>query len=218
MKKMIMVLLVLSLAILATTAVLAAEPSDAQVTNEADLGEYVFSSTDADVTVDSGNITYADLNTNLSTYRWAGLLGNVSGNVVLADSSDNYMFNWASAGLLVYASTAAAPVWSTLADVTVANMPAFLTGTSSDNYTETFTGASESIGSNMFTISSDFATTQSTGATVWKTYSLWDTTNLVWAGKVVDDGTSYSGTTVDYQMILPSDDTATTYNLWVELE
>ncbi len=218
--KTMMVALIVTL--VSMYAVYAAEPGGATVTSSQDLGEFSAGSAGT-VSIEAGNVTQANLEANMSTYRWSGLLGNVSGSIQLGDGSSNVLFTWTGSGRLVYASEAS-PTWGSLADASQANVEGVYThlATGSDNYSLTFTGGSESIGSGIFTLSSDFATTLSSGATTWKTYSLWDTTNVVFAGRVESAGTSYSGTTVDYQMIIPEDGTAgdttaTTWNLYAEL-
>lgn len=221
MKKIMTIILTIFVGILIVGMVSAA-PSEADISGVSDLGTYTMTSADT-ASVLAGHVHTADVNSNMSTARWAGLLGNVTGNIILGDGSNDTLFSWANAGgNLVYASTAADPVWASIADATNSDMPTFLTGGSdSDNYASTFVGGSENIGSNLYTLSSDYATTLS-AASVWKTYSLKSGSDLIWAGKVVEDGTSYSGSTVDYQMIIPEDGTAgdttaTAYNLWVEL-
>ncbi len=221
-RNMFLVFGIAAMLLLSVWSVAAATPGEADISNVADKGEYLKTSADS-VNLEAGNITYADVETNMSTYRWAGLFGNVSGNIVLGDSSNNVMYQWTAQGKMVYASTAASVTWTSLADATATDMPAYLTGAYADNYSQTFTGSSENIGSNIFTtITSDYA--QTNGGSGWKTYSLWDTTNLVWAGPVVAGGqNAYDGATkAQYQIILPEDGTAgdTTvqaYNLWVEL-
>jgi len=213
--------------VLGAASVLAAEPGEAAVSNQANLGEYLQTVADT-VTVEAGNITYADVDTNMSTYRWAGITGNVTGNIVLGDASNNKMFQWTAAGLLVYASQGATITWSSLADANEAAVTGtytYLATGKSDAYDTTFTGAAESIGSNIFTaLTSDYAQTYNNAETpTWKTYSLTDGSEFVFAGLVSAAGTNFAGTTVDYQMIVPEDGTAgdlttQTYNLWVELE
>ena len=223
MKQKIQALLVILFIAASAFLVSATEPGEADINNQADLGEYLYTSTDI-ATLESGNITYADLDSDMSTYRWAGLLGNVTGDIVLGDGNENTLYSWTGAGKMVYASTASSIVWTSLVDATVGDMPSYLTGGSDvDRYAATF-GGSENIGSGIFTsLTSDFATTfNSTGASAWKTYSLKEGTNLVWAGLVSEDGDSFHNKAVDYQMILPENgtdgETATqAYNLWIEL-
>ena len=201
----------------------AAEPSGATVSGETDLGEFNAQAAGA-VSVEAGNVTQADLDTNQSTFRWVGLLGNVSGNIILGDNNNVSLYTWVAEGNLVYASVGTVN-WANLAtatsgDVTANN--AYL-ATGSDNYDATFIGASEDIGSNIFTINANFSSTASNGGTDWKTYALDDgSANSVFAGKVNAGNQDYAGAAADYQMIIPEDGTAgntlaTSYNLWVEL-
>ena len=222
MKQKLQALLIMFVIIAGALVVSATEPGEADISNAADRGEAIFTSEDT-VNVEAGNIQYADVVSEMSTYRWAGLLGNVTGNIILGDSDENELYSWTGAGKMVYASEASSITWTLLADAAVGQMPAYITGGSdSDNYATTFAG-DDVIGSGIFTISSDFTSTfNSTGTGVWKTYSLWDTANIVWAGLVDEDGDSYKGDIVDYQMILPEDGTGGTtavqaYNLWIEL-
>lgn len=215
-------ILIASILILVPAAY-AAVPGGATVVDEVDLGRLPVSPP-GNVSVVAGNITIANLDVQQSTFRWVGLLGNVSGSIALGDSDSNTMYDWTAQGNIVFASSSPTVDWSSLEDANETNVVAlapFIGGSINDAYNETFTGTPESIDSAIFTITSAFATTNSAGATVWKTYSLWDETSLVWAGKVVVNGTSYRNTEVDYQMIIPEDGTGgsstpTTYYLWVE--
>ena len=225
MKKILTIIAFIAIGLLLVGYATAATPGDAAVSSSANRGEYSMSSSDT-VSVEAGNITYAALASNMSTYRWAGLLGSVSGNIILGDSGNHQLFNWSASAVEVYASTASSITWSSLADATnsdMATLASYLTS-GSDNYSATFTGGVQGIGSNIFSsLTSDYATTLSTGATTWQTYSLKSGSDLVWAGKVVSDGTGFDGSLYDYQMILPEDGTAgntaaTSYNLWVELQ
>jgi hypothetical protein len=214
---------ILTICLFAVTVTATDQPSGATV-DSTDEGEYT-DGTAGTVDVTSGHIYRTELDTNMSTYRWGALYGNVTGTIVLGDDDDDRLFEWTAAGRLVYASEDGTPSWATLADATVTDMSAYMEGAFTDNYTTTFDEASENIGSGIFeALSSDFAYTyNNAGVDTWKTYSLKDgEDDLVWAGRVSEDGTSYKNTVADYQMIVPEDgtdgdETATTYNLWVEL-
>ncbi len=226
MRRGVLVLVAMFALVLGSTLVAAqAVPGGADVASEVDRGAFTVPAPGS-ATVQSGNITLIEIESNASTYRWAGLIGNVSGNIVLGDSNNYQMYTWTGEGRMVYASTAGAITWSALEDETgpdVISSLAYL-GLGADNYSATFNQAAENIGSGIFsTLTSDFAYTRnSAGVGTWKTYSLTDTTNFVWAGRVIEAGDSYAGDTVDFQMIIPEDGTggdavSTTYNLWVEL-
>jgi hypothetical protein len=220
MKKLSIMILAIALVVITSTLALAI-PGESNVTSSSTADTYEFSATTSSTDVQAGNITTANLETNMSTYRWAGLLGTVSGNLILGDSLNEILFSWNAKGQAVYASEAGTIDWSALAPAGNGDMPVYLT-TGSDEYDETF-NALETYQTGLFDIAGvNYATTQSSGASVWKTYSLLSGTDLVWAGLIVENGDAYDGSTVDYQMIVPEDGTElntvlTTYNLWVEL-
>ena len=172
-----------------------------------------------------------DLSSDVSTVRWAGIAGDLSGNIMLGDSSEDTMFEWTAEGLLVYAAESNNINWGALVDASQAQVEGVYThittaNAPNDNYGATYTGGVEDIGSNIFSITSDHALTEDGGdVSAWKTYSLWDTTTIVFAGLARTTGgeTDYAGNAAEYQMILPEDNTASdpgpsTFNLWIELE
>ncbi|MFP4195427.1 MAG: hypothetical protein ACLFSN_01545 [Candidatus Woesearchaeota archaeon] len=226
-----MMIVITSLFVVMATgiALAATEPQGAENTDLVDEGTYDFG-TNGTADVTDGHVYYSDLNTNMSSIKWAGLYGNVSGNIVLSDDDQDVLFNWAANGRLVYATTAAHPDWSSVSDAdesAVLSDFSHLDTPDADNYSATFTGEIEDIDSALYdTVESDYAITYDSSETgIWKTYSLQDAANnIVFAGRVHEGGNeSYKGTTVDYQMILPEDgtggdDTATTYTLFAELQ
>ncbi len=221
MKKLFFVLALLVL--VGLPFVRAATPGGADMSDNADRGAYAGASAGT-MDVTSGHIYFANVTGVQNTYRWVGLYGNVSGVITLADSSGNYFYNWTGAkGVLVYASTGSSITWSSLADADSTDMDSWLEGSFTDSYSNTFSGT-ENIGSQIFTsLTSDYAAPYPT-ASGWRTYSLTDGTNLVWAGKVLSSAaTTYDGTTADFEMLIPEngtagDETATTYYFWVELQ
>ncbi len=207
---------------------LAALPEGANIESETDQGEFPGVTAES-IDVADGHVYNTDLNTTMSTYRWSGIYGNVSGNIVLSDDDSDVLYDWSAKGRLVYASEST-PDWTTLTDATESDVIAeysHIGNADSDNYSTTFTGSSESVDSGIFpSLTSDYAQTYDNETTAtWKTYSLRDNSfNIVFAGLVQQGGApSYKGSIVDYQMIVPedgteADDTATTYNLYAELQ
>jgi hypothetical protein len=216
--------ILLSISILFAAFALAAVPNGAQIAGVTDKGRFPVPPP-SNISLTAGNITRVTLEANMSTFRWVGLYGNASGTFQLGDSSGNALHSWGNAkGRIVYLCKAN-PTWASLADANIAQVTAdfaFIGGSAADNYTNTFVGASENIGSGIFSLSSDYATTLSGGATTWKTYSLTDGTNIIFTGRVSEDGTAYNGDTADYQMIIPEDgtggdETATQWKIFLEL-
>ncbi|MBN1645470.1 hypothetical protein JW868_00350 [Candidatus Woesearchaeota archaeon] len=226
-EKTAMLLVILSLFLLYVGNAMAVEPGGATVTTAVDHGEYNI--TDAgSINVEAGNISTTNLTVNVSTYRWVGVFGEVSGNIVLGDEDRNEMYVWTAAGEMVYACNESSVTWTSLADAdataVTANFTWLATAGDADNYTNTFNNTAENIGSGIFsTLTSDYALTLQAGAgDYWKTYSLTDGASIVFATPVQEDQNAYRAETADYQMILPEngdggDTTADTYYFWVEL-
>ncbi len=184
------------------------------------------SNTAGTTAVQAGNVTEVNVSGTAITTRWSGFYGNISAGLVLSDAANNKFYEWTVTdvtGSVVYASNATVSDWSTtnIVAATVADMPAFLTGTTADNYTntynlqETFTSATYSIAS------TNYVATYSNGvAGNLKSYSLKATTEnaLIWAGKALDNEVAFNGGQVDYQILVPVDGTtSTTYNFYLEL-
>ncbi|MBN1645469.1 hypothetical protein JW868_00345 [Candidatus Woesearchaeota archaeon] len=218
--------LIIILLVLNSFGIFAAEPGAVVVASQADFGEYPNQSI-GNVTVEAGNITGANLSTNVTTYRWVGVIGDVTGFIVLGDDDANTMYEWTALGNLVYMSTSSTIMWASLADANTSEVVSnfsYLSGDYADNYSLTFTGTAQNIGSGIFsTISSDFANT-----TAWNesyeylTYSLTDGTYIVFAGKVFENGVNFRNETADYQVILPENGTggetaSDEYFVWVEM-
>lgn len=215
--------------VLAAGAASALTPNGATVGANGDNGQYQNIAAGS-VNIDAGNITYADLAVNTSTLKWAGVYGNTSGNIILGDSSGNRLYVWTAEGNLVYFTSAAVVDWSTIADANGtwvdSKYPFLSSANTSDTYANTFTGSNESIGSQIFTtLHSDYASTLSSGANTWKTYSLKvdSGATAVFAGKVNAAATAYNGQKADYQVIIPENGTGTgdgvptAWDVYVEL-
>ena len=223
MGKLYTIILSVLLSCLFISSVYAAQPGGATITNSGSVGFFPTPTGDS-VDLQSGVIYSANLSTEQATFRWVGLFGNVSGTIILGDADADIFYSWNAKGNLVYASDEANPDWTSVSDASlgdvISSYPYLNQG--SDNYNVTFVGVSESIGSQIFSVSSDYATTYTGLSTTWKTYSLKDGADIIFVGKIVEDGVAYDGSVADFQMIIPEDGvngdaSLTTYNLWVEL-
>lgn len=222
MKKIFFVFALLVL--LALPMARAAQPG-AAATTSADKGSYAGGTAET-VDVISGHVYSNNLDATQGTYKWVGMYGNVTGTIVLEDTSGKQFFNWTGAkGLLVYASNETVN-WTSLSgasesEVTTA-YPFLASGT--DDYANTFGTTSENIGSLIYPSATSVYATPFPTASHFKTYALKDGSgNIVWGGKVLSAAnTTYDGSTADFEMLLPedgtsNDNTVTTYNFWVEL-
>ncbi|MCD4740220.1 hypothetical protein K8R43_03450 [archaeon] len=221
MKKLLVSLVLAAMLVVGIQFAAAAVPGGATVTS-------VANATDDDgpavgtFAVQSGYIHDVNLSTEAQTFKWAGLVGDVSGTIYLNDSSENTLFSWAGAeGAFVYAANDTV-AWASLSAANVSRMPSYLTTAAADRWANTYTGSS--------TFSSNYIGTVLTVPSVvvnstWTCYSLLEDVDddLVWAVNVDEGGAvGYNGTTYDYQLLIPEDgtlgNTATqTYHIYVEL-
>ena len=113
LRKLVFLSLVMT-AFLATFAI-AVQPFGAQVTEEA-TSRAQMDAAENDSAL-AGNVTELTIFGYSVTQTWQGYFGNVSGTVMLADSSDNVMYNWslASPEGEVYATTIGTVNWTGIA-------------------------------------------------------------------------------------------------------
>ncbi len=216
--------------LMALPVAMAAEPGAGEVNEVTTKGPWTYSPTDQTVSVTGGEITVANLTTEQSTYHWAGIYGNVTGKLILGSGSDK-MYEWTGKGVYVYLNKNSSVVWTSLTNATCSDVEGaygFLTGASDDcahtfKTTRNFNSHIISLGSGNNNILAAL-TYSAGGVTEWYTLALKDTSenDIVFAGEVVEDGTTYDGEEADYQVIVPENEesgsTGTTdYYVWIEL-
>lgn len=225
MEKKLM-LVFLTLAMLAAVPVMAIPDAS---TNTAGTQETANQTVATNVSVDGGYINTLDLAVESQTNRWQGFYGEVSGKITLEAADGNKMFQWVWQNTdsgEVYASEAPSVTWASMAAGNVANVPYVneATTTKSDSAADTFTisGNSWVVGDRTVSEVKNVKTYDSTGAGTFEEGLLYDGTNYVFVSKLynnADDFDSATGTTSDFQMIVPTPeaDTTTSYYFWVEL-
>ncbi|MGM5480849.1 MAG: hypothetical protein ACQESE_00395 [Nanobdellota archaeon] len=199
-----------------------AAPGGASTTEGASEQATGTSSTTVDT--EGGNVTYVDVSGTSITGRWAGFFGNISGNIMLGDSSDNQFFQWTVSdltGAVVYAANTTVTDWTQANFDPASNavMPSYVQGSLTDNFTNTFTASEEFSSSSLTVADVPFATTwNSTGVGNLKTYALQSIADnaLVFGGLAVDDTDGFNGNSVDYQILVPAE-TTTSYSFYLEL-
>ena len=176
-------------------------------------------------TIINGGTSYDNLSLLSSTKRWAAFYGNVSGSLVLGDSSNDMVYSWSISNFtdsVIYATTTSISDWSNtnIEAADSSDQEKFLLKKSNDNYTnvfnesETFTSSSLSETNTLFS-----RTMQNSVSGNFKTYSLHAITEdtPLWAVKVREDDSSFIvGQTVDYQLLVPVKKSET-YKFYLEL-
>ncbi|MEM5828755.1 MAG: hypothetical protein QW480_00725 [Candidatus Aenigmatarchaeota archaeon] len=183
--------------------------------------------------VKAGEIYLLNLTTKMSTYHWAGIYGNATGELVLAStiSGNTYkMYNWSARATYVIFDNNDISTWSfQSANCNDVGAEFSFIGEStdaSDKCSATFstTGSVnfKSIGVVSNTILAQ--TYDNTGASFWKTFAVKKGNNdVAFVAEVVNPAAkAYNGDDANFQAILPEngeegDTTATTYYIWIEL-
>ena len=176
--------------------------------------------------IEGGNVTYAGINSDQATGNWAGFFGNVSGGLILSDSGANSFFEWTITSwddTVVYATNDSITDWTggNIAPLTSDNVPSYIVGTGTDNFTNTFNANEAFTSASLTEASTPYVETWQNGAQgTLKTYGLQSTADNanIWAGVVDDDSTSFKSATatVDYQILLPASG-VTAYYFYMEL-
>ena len=177
---------------------------------------------------EGGNVTELNMTQNISTEKWAGLYGQLSGYIVLSDGSNNfYEWTWtpADGGIVCAQPSATADFdWTSAATTTAGEVDtafSFATG-DTDSATSTFTGSCTSL-----TISgNDLSGGPAVTVDSWQTCVLEDAatptkSDLAFCTTILNDQTLYDGTsTGDYQLLIPTNENSgqtETYVFWLEL-
>ena len=191
-----------------------------------------------------GTVYRANIVTSEQTYRWAALWGNISGSMVLRDSSSNQFLEWAIFDVqndsVLYATTfngVLEPSNFSSTNGTFLNLADLSFGFNknvTDSITHTFVDTA-----NFQSPSMDINLTANSTlvSDVWTNYVLRRTPewvagqypasqdDFVWAVKLRDDQPSFAGLSADYQIILPENEEigqhknqVTTYYFWLEFK
>lgn len=201
---------------------------DANSINVTSQSGFGVNDTHSNITTEGGNVSEVNLDIASSTLEWAGFMGNVTADLVLAQSGDtSFLYNWSWAGGTgtVCASTNSAFPWASVASATAADIATAWTdlATGVDSAANTFTIAS---GTQYVTVNGvdetgDAADTNGNYFTVVLgngAVSVQD--DLVFCVNM-SSSTNYRNDSVNYEMIVPTDyangTTTETYFFYLEL-
>jgi hypothetical protein len=177
------------------------------------------------INVSGGNVSNVDLSTSASTARWAGMYGDVTGNLVLGESGDTqFMYAWTVSNAElgeVCVSQTASPAWASIAVTTRAEVDtAFGYAAGDDQAADFFTDGSVTLAIG----GSSYDTTGASTLGTWEFGALETTgtpgeADLVFCTNISQTANNYEGTAVDFEMMVPvttgADDM---YYFFLELE
>jgi len=185
------------------------------------------------VDAQAGNVTQLNIDQTRITDIWQGFYGNVSGTIVLENSAGQNFYDWTGTEVTgqIYASRYAVPDWSGIncsnsthweeeeTELTISSTATDGINETFNTYTHpTFDVGSVTIDSNVCPATRPYTSGETAG--VWYNVMLnSNSSNTVYTVVVSSDGTAYDGTTVDFEILVPTDttQTLTSYYFYAEL-
>jgi len=180
--------------------------------------------TSGNVTTEGGNITQVTISAATLTDRWAAFWGNVSGTIVLGNTTKS-VYNWTvttPSGGDVCVSTNGTMTFTTLSAATATGInTAFALGSAADNATNTFTNATCNISFVQGPVNNTANTTTTGGFnTCAITSGGTAKDNYAFCTALNSTGQNYVGQTVQYQLIVPTNNSVNateTYFFYLEI-
>ncbi len=219
-KTLIIILSIAILSILSYMATGAFQGGEVTPGRNGSITETTAGSLDAE----GGNVTELNITATVSTERWQGYYGNVSGQLQLGDGTDVFYDFSAATALAVFASTSNSFDFSLLNNVTAAAVDtAWSYNSGNDQAADIFTSYTANV-SNVSTPPTVQLTTGA-GNTVWNSTALSngttvDKTHFAFGVNVSSSANAvcFNGDTCDYELMVPADGLGTdTYYFYVEI-
>jgi len=182
---------------------------------------------------EGGTINELNVSATSQSAHWQGYYGQVSGSIVLASGSSN-LYSWTLDTLRgeLYATTnSGTPDWASVScassgQIGSADTAVFGSAPTSDSIADTYEGGTHSaLDVGTVAISADSCNTLDTGGSfenlLLNDGSAGAATSMLYVGILQDDQTLFDGSTGDYELLVPEDQSgnaaSTTYQLWAEI-
>lgn len=244
--KKISLLLVAFMALLISAMFATAEVGNATDVSRGDSVRYSLGATGSVQQAWAGNVTGFKMNATSITQRWQGFYGNITGDIVLGDGSNNLFYEWGNANPTgeILAANHTGPDWSSIYCVNWSSSPSdrryneqtlnsfigYTTDSERANqdaingtFNQTFL-SSVTIGSVTFTSSNNCSMAtpfDNNGYSPdYQELILSDNESVIFAGILEDGVTGFNGAEADFQLMVgdDGDDSVTTdYYFFVEL-
>ena len=192
----------------------------------------------ATITAQAGNVTELDVTATAITQAWQGYFGNITGNIVLADSNNNQFYNWTGTGSIsgeVYASRNSTIDWSTigcLSGAEVATESSYLgkAASDADSVENTFSVNSHpefdvgvtTITTNTCNSTNAYINNGTSSTDYYQVLLADDDSSIVYTALIDDDQIGFDGSNHDFQLLVGENGNATnlattTYYFYIEL-
>ena len=179
----------------------------------------------------AGNVTQLNINASRITEIWQGFFGNISGQITLENSAGSRFYDWSISQMTgeVYGTRNTITSWSEInctnssqweAEETLLNIPSAAT----DGVNETYNATSHPgflVGTRLLTGCRSTRPYNSTGqpGEFWNVLLNSNSTNLVYTSILADNSNGFDNTTVDFELMVPTDRASgtATYYFYAEL-
>ena len=190
------------------------------------------------IVAQAGNVTWLDIGHQQNTKKWQGFVGNISGELVLDDASNDTFYRWNLSTISgeVYASRNCSIDWNLVSTQDDCDVDQSLTGTGSDQVSRTFMPDQNAFAyqvnslivntSTICTAYPNVNDTKQTATTLFENTILTTGTvpngnNTIYVGNLEDVGVAgFDEQEYNFQLLVPVNKTSgfTTYCLYAELE
>lgn len=180
------------------------------------------------VSTQGGNVTEVNVSADVSTGRWQGFYGNISGSLRLGDGSNTF-YDWSSVSFqAVFASPDSAVDWTTIAGLSTTGDKegkdtdyGFDSG-AADSINLTMTGAACAAGTQISGAAGVTPYNSTGGTGSWTTCLAEDSgatvADTVFGTNIVEGGAdAFNGQNVQYQLMVPVNATGQSYYFYLEL-
>jgi len=194
--------------------------------NTGAIGKYT-PGANANVTTEGGNVTELNLTGNVSTEKWAGYWGNVSGNIVLSPGAAMfYTWAWTSAdgGEVCAVAAPSGFAWATVQAVAAATIDTIwgFDTLNTDSASNTLTSACnvDVAGTSVTSVGT------TTGGGAFETCAVGDgggaaKGDVAFCVNITQGGALFNSLTGDYELMAATDEAAgstETHYFWIELD
>lgn len=184
----------------------------------------------ANHTTQGGNVTNIDLSSNVSTQKWAGYWGDVSGRIILSPATYAVFYQWAwtpaNGGAVCAVPAASGFDWGTVQSVVASAIDTVWGfGTATDNAANTLTSSSCSVDVAGTSVTNSAGNL--TGVGGFETCAVADDaapaakSDFAFCVNVTSAGNLFNGGVGNYELLVPTDDAygaTETYYFWIEMQ
>ena len=184
-----------------------------------------------------GNVTEVDITAEVITSKWAGYYGNITGLIVLEDSSGNTFYNWSDAsptGEVFATRNPSTPTWGSIGCADAADIGTEATAlglsTGADNLTNTFCAtcgnhsafqvSSQPFTADLCTYRSNVYDNSGDQIINWDQIILDDGNYPLYTTIINQDTTGFDGRSWDFQLLVAENSsisTMTNYFFYIEI-